>query len=77
METVLQLQVIKELAWHIHCGEDYYGYLLSIENLWGNDASEYASRTFYPNLPKEIQDRYHITDLIKYIPPEVFRLDNF
>ena len=77
METVLCLQYIKELSWHIHCDKDCYAYLLSTTNLWGNDVSEYASKTFYPNLPEEIKDRYKIKDLIKYIPPEVFRLDNY
>ena len=77
MEIVLCLQFIKELSWHIHFDKDYYGYLLSTDNLWGNDVFEYASRTFYPNLPEEIKDKYRISDLIKYIPPEMFRLEDY
>ncbi len=55
---------------------DYYRYLLSTENLWGNEVFEYASRTFYPNLPEEVKERYQIYDLIKYMPNEAFRLDD-
>ncbi len=74
-ETVLGLRMIRELSWHIHYDEDYYGYILMTDNLWGNRVFEYASRTFYPNLPDEIKDKYHIYDLIKYMPQELFRLE--
>ncbi|MDE7177209.1 MAG: hypothetical protein K2O59_05280 [Lachnospiraceae bacterium] len=76
-ETVLSLRLIRELSWHIHYDEDYYGYLLSTVNLWGNEVFEYASRTFYPNLPEEIKERYQIHDLIKYMPQEAFRMDDY
>ena len=76
-KTAVSLRLIKELSWHIHYDDDYYGYLLSMENLWGNEVFEYASRTFYPNLPEEIKERYQIHDLIKYIPKEAFRLDDY
>ena len=76
-KTALSLRLIKELSWHIHYDEDYYGYLLSTVNLWGNEVFEYASRTFYPNLPEEIKERYQIHDLIKYIPKELFRLEDY
>ena len=77
VKTAMSLRLIKELSWHIHYDEDYYGYLLSTVNLWGNDALEYAARTFYPNLPEEIKKRYQINDLIKYIPKELFRLEDY
>lgn len=77
VKTAMNLRLIKELSWHIHYDEDYYGYLLSMENLWGNEVFEYASRTFYPNLPQEIKEKYQINDLIKYIPKEAFRLDDY
>ena len=48
-----------------------------MENLWGNEVFEYASLTFYPNLPEEIKEKYQIHDLIKYIPKEVFRLEDY
>ena len=77
VKTAMSLRLIKELSWHIHYDEDYYGYLLSTVNLWGNEVFEYASRTFYPNLPEEIKERYQINDLIKYIPKEIFRLEDY
>ena len=77
VKTVMSLRLIRELSWHIHYDEDYYGYLLSTENLWGNEVFEYASRTFYPNLPEEIKERYQIYDLIKHIPKELFRLEDY
>lgn len=76
-ETVLALRVIRELSWHIHYDEDCYKYILMTDNLWGNSVFEYAARTFYPNLPDEIKDKYHIHDLIKHMPPEMFRLDDY
>lgn len=77
LETVMALRLTRELSWHIHYDEDCYRYLLMTDNLWGNKVSEYASRTFYPNLPKEIMDQYQIHDLIKYIPQEMLRLDDY
>ncbi len=77
VKTAISMRLIKELSWHIHYDEDYYGYLLSTENLWGNEVSEYACRTFYPNIPEEIKERYQIYDLIKYMPKEAFRLDDY
>lgn len=76
-KTVLSLQMIKELSKHIHYDEDYYEYILSTSNLWGNKVSEYASRTFYPNLPDEVKEKYGINDLIKYVPQEMFRLGDY
>lgn len=76
-EIVIGLQLIKELAWHIHYDEDCYRYLLSTENLWGNSALEYATRTFYPNLPENVKNKYDIISLIKYVPENMFRLDDY
>ena len=77
VKTAMSLRLIKELSLHIHYDEDYYSYLLSTDNLWGNEVFEYASRTFYPNLPEEIKEKYKIHDLIKYMPKEAFRLDDY
>lgn len=71
------LQLIKELSWHIHYDEDYYCYLFSTDNLWGNTALKYASFTFYPNLPEDIKEKYQISDLIKYIPQEKFKTEDY
>lgn len=76
-EAYLGLQVIKELAWHVHYDDDYYGYLLSTENIWGNSALEYATLTFYPNLPEQIKCKYQVHELIQNVPTEMFQLDNY
>ena len=77
VKTAMNLRLIKELSWHIHYDKDYYGYLLSTVNLWGNEVFEYASRTFYPNLSEEIKERYQINNLINDIPKELFRLEDY
>ena len=77
VKTVMSLRLIRELSWHIHYDEDYYGYLLSTVNLWGNEVFEYASRTFYLNPSEEIKERYQIHDLINDIPKELFRLEDY
>jgi len=61
--TAMSLRLTKELSWHIHYDADYYEYLLSTVNLWGNEVFEYASRTFYPNLPEEVKEKYRIDEL--------------
>lgn len=76
VETALGMELIKDLTWHIRYDEDPFGYLLATENLWGNDALEYASLTLYPSLPEDLQEKYHIRDLIACIPPEKFRLED-
>ncbi len=77
VDTVMILRLIKELSWHIHYDKDYYGYLLSTVNLWGNEVFEYASRTFYPNLPEDVQEKYQIYDLLKHMPEDAFRRDDY
>ena len=77
VQTLLNLRMIQELSSHIHYDDDYYGYILSTGNLWGNKVLEYASRTFYPNLPEEVKEKYQINDLIKYMPQEMFRLNDY
>ena len=67
-KTAMSLRLIKELSWHIHYDDDYYGYLLSTENLWGNEVFEYASQTFYPNLPEEIKEGYQINRVGRSAP---------
>ncbi|MDE6738923.1 MAG: hypothetical protein K2K07_07505 [Lachnospiraceae bacterium] len=76
-EIVLGLRMVRELSWHIHYDEDSYEYIFMTENLWGNRVSEYAARTFYPNLPDAIKDKYQIHDLIKYMPQEMFKLEDY
>ena len=76
-ESVLGLRLIRELSWHLHYDEDDCEYILMTVYLWGNRVSEYAARTFYPNLPDAIKDKYHIHDLIKYMPQEMFKLEDY
>ncbi|MCM1184262.1 MAG: hypothetical protein NC337_12900 [Roseburia sp.] len=77
VQTILCLNVIWKLSCHIHYDEDYYGYILSIVNLWGNDVFAYASRTFYINMPEEYKEKYSIRELIKYTPEEMFRPEDY
>lgn len=77
VRTALCLNIVRELSCHIHYDADYYGYILSTENLWGNRVFEYASRTFYINMPEEYKEKYGIGDLIKYIPKELFYRDDY
>ncbi|MCM1065909.1 MAG: hypothetical protein NC420_15860 [Eubacterium sp.] len=77
IEMVISLQMVKELSCHIRFDQDCYEYLLSTVNLWGNRVFEYASLTFYPNLPAEIRQKYGIDDLIRYIPRERLRLEDY
>lgn len=77
IETIVNLKMIQELSWHIHFDDNYYDYILSTGNLWGNAALEYATLTFYPNLPAEIKEKHNIAELIKYVPKERFRLDDY
>lgn len=71
--TILSLNVIWKLSSHIHYDDDYYSYILSLENIWGDKVTEYASKTFYINIPDEYRDKYKINDLIKYIPIEIMQ----
>ena len=75
--TLLVLRTIKELSKHIHYDNDYYGYIISTTNLWGNKVFEYAAKTFYPNVPDEFKEKYGINELIKNIPQEMFQLENY
>lgn len=77
VQIVLCLNIVRELSCHIHYDADYYGYILSTVNLWGNRVFEYASRTFYINIPEAYKEKYHINDLIKNIPKELFRRDDY
>lgn len=76
-EIILNLHIIRELSLHLHYDTDYYGYLLSLGNLWGNRVSEYASRTFYQNLPEDLKEKYQIHALIQYLPKKMQEPDNY
>ena len=76
-EVIMGLQLIKEFTWHIHYDKDFYSYLLSTENIWGNCALEYAALTFYPNLPDNVKEKHHIFELIQHIPETMLRLNDY
>lgn len=77
-EDIFNLQLIKEISLHIHYDDDYYGYILMLVNIWGNLVSEYAVKTFYPNLPKEVKKKYsYIEELMKHVPKEMICFDNY
>lgn len=76
-QVMLCLNVIRTLSSHIHYDTDYYHYILSLENIWGNNVFEYASKTFYINIPDEYRDKYKINELIKHIPFEMMQPHNY
>lgn len=73
VQTILCLNVIWKLSCHIHYDDDYYSYLFSLVNIWGNKVFEYASRTFYINVPDTYREKYEINELIKHIPMEMMQ----
>lgn len=77
VQKALCFQMMKELALHIYYDEDFYSFLLYTENLWGNSATEYATLTFYPNLPEEIQQKFGVWDMLQRIPENMLRKDDF
>ena len=77
IQVMLCLNVIRTLSYHIHYDTDYYHYILSLENIWGNNVFEYASKTFYINIPDEYRDKYKINELIKHIPFEMMQPHNY
>lgn len=76
-KIILCLNVIWALSSHIHYDTDYYCYILSLENIWGNKAFEYASKTFYFNIPEEYREKYRINELIKFIPVETMKPNDY
>lgn len=76
-ELAFVLRMIRELSYHIHYDSDYYRYILSTDNLWGNEIFEYASCTFYPNMPDDARHRYHIDGLIRHMPEYMLKRDDY
>lgn len=75
LSQIMQLQLIKDISQHIHYDKDCFAYLLSTSGLWQDKANEYATKTFYGNLPSE--KYYQEKEILKYIPEEMLELDNF
>lgn len=76
-ELALVLRMIRELSYHIHYDSDYYRYILSTDNLWENEIFEYASYIFYPNMPDDARHRYHIDSLIRHMPEDMLKCDDY
>lgn len=55
MRLIPALRLIKELSEHIHFDACPFTYLLETANLWQEKANEFACRTFYVNLPPQLQ----------------------
>lgn len=77
MKQIMEMRLIKNLSWHIHFDDNYFDYLISTSNLWQDKANEYACRTFYANLPLEIQKREGYDKTLRLLPDEMLELDNY
>lgn len=76
-ENALGMEIIREMAWQLRANQDVYEYLLSTEMLWGQDALQYAARTFYPNIPQAFREKHHIWNPLEEMKPEELRADNY
>lgn len=79
MEQTLCFRTIKELCWHIYYDQEGgpHSYLDSIGNLMGPRAEQYAWRTYYPNLPEDVQKKLHVDDVVAGFPREMLQLDDY
>ena len=78
-EDALQLRFIQELALSLQNRDFalFYDLFLSSQEWWGQPAMEYAALTFYPNLPAEVREQYHIENPIEDMKPEMLRSDDY
>ena len=78
-EDALRLRFIQELALSLQNRdfELFYDLFLSSQEWWGEPAMEYAALTFYPNLPEEVRQKYHIENPIEEMRPEMLRLNDY
>lgn len=78
-EDALRLRFIQELALSLQNRDLdlFYRFFLSTQEWWGVPAMEYAALTFYPNLPAEVRERYHIENPIEEMQPEALRPDDY
>lgn len=75
--TALDMWLARELSLHVHYDSDPYEFIFHTGNLWGDKASEFACRTFYPNMPKELQDKYGVTEVLSHIPDGFLRPEDY
>lgn len=76
-EIALQMWLIRELSLHVHYDADPYEFLFHTGNLWGDSASEFACRTFYPNMPVEWQQKYGVDEVLAHIPEGFLRPEDY
>lgn len=78
-EDALRLRFIQELALSLQNRdfERFYDLFLSSQEWWGEPAMEYAALTFYPNLPADVREKYHIENPIEDMKPEMLRPDDY
>lgn len=76
-DMALQMWLVMELSLHVHYDKDPCDFLFSTGNLWGDLASEYATRTFYPNMSKEWREKYGVSEVLKRIPESFLRPEDY
>lgn len=76
-ETALEMWLVRELSLHIHYDKDPYEFLFHTGNLWGNGAEEFACRTFYPNMPQDMREKYGVDEVLKHIPEGFLRPEDY
>lgn len=85
-EQITLLVMIETLSMHIRFDETPSEFMLGdIEGLWYNNvpypgeisAGEYATKTFYPNLPEDVQKKHRLDELLRTVPPDFLRPDDF
>lgn len=76
-ETALEMWICRELSLHIHYDRDPYEFIFHTGNLWGDLANEFACRTFYPNMPAEMQEKYGVDEIVKHIPEGLLRPEDY
>lgn len=76
-DTALEMWLARELSLHIHYDSDPYDFLLRTGNLWGELAEEFATRTFYPNMPADAQKKYGVDEVLRHIPEGFLRPEDY
>lgn len=76
-ETALEMWLVRELSLHIHYDRDPYEFLFHTGNLWGDAAEEFACRTFYPNMPEDMREKYGVNEVLKHIPKGLLRPEDY
>lgn len=76
-ETALEMWLARELSLHIHYDKEPYEFLFHTGNLWGQEAEEFACRTFYPNMPEGMREKYGVDEVLGHIPEGFLRPEDY